>query len=288
VSRLPGTSVQAADGVEVATHDLGGHGADLLMAHAAGLHGLVFAPLARCLASDFRCVSYDARGHGDSGLPAGGAVDWYGLAADVLAVVDGLALDRPYGFGHSSGGTALLMAEQTSPGTFAALYCFEPVIVVADPPLGRDDDSPLAAQARRRRQTFASCEEAYEHYAGKPPFDVVDPEALRAYVEHGFEPGDGGTVRLKCRPETEALVYETATAHDAYVRMPEVTCPVIVACGSCTEACTPTRARSHTERLVAGQSEVVDGVGHLGPLERPERVAASVRRLLSWAPHRAR
>ena len=68
--------------------------------------------------------------------------------------MDRLGIEHPYGFGHSSGGTAVLMAEQARPGTFAALYCYEPVLVAADPPLGPDRGSWLAEQARRRRATF--------------------------------------------------------------------------------------------------------------------------------------
>jgi pimeloyl-ACP methyl ester carboxylesterase len=262
---------------QIAVHRLGGEGPALVMAHAAGLHGLVLGPLARHLAGAFRCVAFDARGHGDSRLPAGAGLDWYGLADDVLAVVDRLGLDRPYGFGHSSGATAVLMAEQARPGTFAGVYCYEPVIVAADPPLGRDDDSVLAARARHRRRTFPSREEAYRHYASKPPLDGVDPEALRAYVDHGFDDA-GGEVRLKCDPEHEALVYEMATAHDAYARLPEIGCPVAVVCGADTDGCPPDRGRAHAERLPHGCHEVLDGLGHLGPLERPDVVAASVLR----------
>jgi pimeloyl-ACP methyl ester carboxylesterase len=272
------TFVTTADGVEVATHDLGGTGPPLVMAHAAGLHGLVLGSLATHLGQSFHCVAFDARGHGDSALPADRTFDWYGLAADVLAVVGGLALDKPFGFGHSSGGTALLLAEQARPGTFAALYCFEPVIVPADPPLGRDDDSVLAGRARHRRTTFASRDEACRHYASKPPLNRVVPAVLRAYVDHGFAETDDGQVRLKCRPEDEATVYETATAHDAYGRLGEVACPVVVACGSETEGCPPDRARAHVARLPQGRHEVLDGLGHLGPLERPDQVAASIVR----------
>ena len=272
--------VTAPDGVEVAVHDFGGDGPPLLLAHAAGLHGLVFAPLARHLTDRFRCLAHDGRGHGDTSLPPGLALDWHGLAADLLAVVDGAGLERPYGFGHSSGGTALLMAEQARPGTFAAIYCYEPVIVPADPPLGRDDDSVLGAQARRRRTTFPSREEARRHYGSKPPLDALHPDVLQAYVDHGFEEAEDGGVRLKCHPEDEATVYEMATAHDAYARMGDVTCPVLVACGSETEACTPARARAHVERLPHGRHEVLDHLGHLGPLQRPEQVAASILRFL--------
>jgi pimeloyl-ACP methyl ester carboxylesterase len=269
--------------VQVAIHDLGGEGPALVLAHAAGLHGLVLAPLARRLAGTFRCVAFDARGHGDSPLPPGVALDWYGLAADVLAVVDGLPLDRPYGFGHSSGATAVLMAEEARPGTFAGIYCYEPVIVAADPPLGPDHDSVLAARARHRRRTFASKDDARRHYASKPPLDAMDPEVLQAYVDHGFEAAPGDGVRLKCDPEHEAVVYETATAHDAYARLRQIACPVVVACGSASDGCPPDRGLAHAQRLPAGRHEVLDGLGHLGPLQRPDQVAASVLRFLANA-----
>lgn len=38
-------------------------------------------------------------------------------------------------------------------------------------------------------------------------------------------------MHLKCRPEVEAVGYEMATAHDAWARSGEVTCPVMVTGG---------------------------------------------------------
>lgn len=272
--------VPAGDGVRVAVHDFGGEGPALVMAHAAGFLGQVFSPLARELAGHFRCVAPDGRGHGDTRLPDGLALDWHGLAADVLAAVDGLGLDRPYAFGHSSGGAAVLLAEQARPGTFRAIYCFEPILIPTDPPVGNETGMWLAAKARRRRHTFPGREEALAHFSSKPPLDAATPAALRAYVEHGLEDDGAGAVRLKCRPEVEATVYETATAHDAFARLGEVACPVTVACGGLTPGCTGERPFASEDRLPAGRGEVVPGVGHLGPLERPDVVAGFVRRAL--------
>ncbi|MFP5375485.1 MAG: alpha/beta fold hydrolase [Acidimicrobiia bacterium] len=277
----PARVVPSTAGVAVAVHELGGRGAPLVMSHAAGFHGLVFAPLAAHLADRFRCVSFDGRGHGDTVLPPGVELDWPGLAADLLATVDGLGLDRPLAFGHSSGGTVVLLAEQARPGTFGAIYCFEPVIVPADPPLGRDEANWLAAAARRRRAAFASRAEAERHYASKPPLDTLAPEARRAYVQHGFADvagAAGGGVRLKCHPEVEASVYEMATAHDAYGRLGEVACPVMVATGAASAGFLTEQAGVHARRLPRGSCEVIDGVGHFGPLERPGAVAGAVRR----------
>jgi pimeloyl-ACP methyl ester carboxylesterase len=247
------------------------------------LHGAVWAPLAARLA-DFHCVAFDARGHGDSGLPPALDFDWRGLARDVLAVVDGLGAGphtgRPFGVGHSSGATAMLLAEQARPGTFGALYCFEPVIVVAELPLGRDTGNWLAAGARRRREVFASSEDAYAHYASKPPFAAWAPEALAAYVDHGLAPLADGTVRLKCRGENEAMVYEMASAHDGFAHMSEVACPVMLASGSETDALGPTTVEALARRLPDPRTEVLPGLGHFGPLEDPAAVAASIRRFL--------
>ena len=55
---------------------------------------------------------------------------------------------------------------------------------------------------------FGSRDEAYENFAGKPPLNVLAPDALRAYVDHGFADQPDGTVRLKCRGENEARIYE--------------------------------------------------------------------------------
>ncbi|HET7487901.1 MAG TPA: alpha/beta hydrolase [Acidimicrobiales bacterium] len=272
-------TVPSSAGVRVAVHELGGSGPALVLAHAAGLHGMVFAPLAARL-DGFRCVAFDGRGHGDTALPDGCELDWPGLADDLLAVVDGLGLERPFAFGHSSGGTAALLAEQARPGTFRAIYCFEPVLIPADPSIGRDEASWLAASARRRRDAFASVDEALAHYAGRPPLAALHPDALRAYVEHGFE-GGGTGVRLKCRPEVEAAVYETASAHDGWARLGDVACPVMVAVGSASQGFVPDVAAAGAARLPRGRTEVLDGLGHFGPLERPEVVAAAVRRFLA-------
>ena len=91
----------------------------------------------------------------------------------------------PGGVGHSMGGTALVMAELARPGTFRGLVLFEPILFPPD--VNRPEGpSPMIEAARRRRAVFASRDEAYENFAGKPPLDALTPEVLRAYVDHGF------------------------------------------------------------------------------------------------------
>src|SRR5215210_4499717 len=116
-------TVTTADGVAIAVHHLGGSGPPVVMAHATGLHGLVWSPLAAALSDELTCIAFDQRGHGRSGDPPGLDFDWAGFGRDAIAVVDGLGLERPLGVGHSSGAAGLLLAEEARPGTFAGLYC---------------------------------------------------------------------------------------------------------------------------------------------------------------------
>ncbi len=275
--RVGDRRVVTADGVRIAVHELGGRGTPVLFAHGAGLHGLVWRPVAENMGADVRLVSFDGRAHGDSGPAPGPELDWRGFGLDALGVIDGLGLVAPFGVGHSSGATALLLAEQERPGTFGGLYCFEPVLVPADPPLGRDPDSWLAAATRRGRATFASRHEAHEHFRSRKSYAAVAPAALRAFVDHGLADLPGGAVRLKCSPEQEAMIYEMGAAHDAYPRLGEVRCPVVLARGELTDAVAPGAFPDAATRLPRARIEVLAGLGHLGPLEAPAAVAASVR-----------
>lgn len=267
----------STDGVEAAVHDLGGRGTDLLFVHATGFCTQMYASLAGLLASRYHCWGLDLRGHGVTSTPASVDFAWSGFAYDVLAAVEGLSLDQPLGVGHSSGGAAVLLAEANRPGTFRALWCYEP-IVWPEPEAARPRAVGLADRARRRRASFPSRQEAYANFSSKPPFSTLAPAALRAYVEHGFDEAADGTVTLRCRPEWEAAIYLNAVADDRFARLKDVTCPVVVAAGGRSDAITPERAQRLVEALPDGRLAVFPQLGHFGPLEEPQVVAEVILR----------
>jgi pimeloyl-ACP methyl ester carboxylesterase len=276
--------VTTPDGIGISYYDLGGNGPPLLLAHATGFCGPALAPLAARLRDQFHCVALDERAHGASDPPPHENFDWHGFATDVLSVVDHLGLERPFGFGHSCGGAALLLAEEARPGTFAALYCFEPVIYPGDEPLApTTEGNPLAAGALRRREVFGSRREAIENFAGKAPFDRLDPDVLAAYVDNGFAPVEGNGIRLRCRREHEAQVFSHAFSHDAFAHLAEVRCPVTLACGADTDGFGPDLLGAFALRLRSPTTVVLPALGHFGPLEDPAAVAASV--LDALVPH---
>jgi pimeloyl-ACP methyl ester carboxylesterase len=273
--------VLASDHTPVAVYDLGGDGPDLLVAHATGFCAGVMVPLASHLLRSFRCVLFDERYHGASGRPRSGSFSWEGFAMDAVAAIDALGLHEPYGFGHSCGGAALLLAEEASPGTFASLYCYEPVVFPGDTPLQASlQNNPLSAGALRRRSHFPTREDAYANFASKPPFDQLSDEALLAYVHHGFVEDPAGGIRLACAREDEAQVYAHGFSHDAFARLGMVACPVTLACGATTDAFGPELLSALAERLDRAEVKVLAGLGHFGPLQDPRLVAESVAEAL--------
>ncbi|HEV7886837.1 MAG TPA: alpha/beta hydrolase [Acidimicrobiales bacterium] len=299
--------IRTDDGVELAVYDFGGpDGAGgqprssspgavdpgamdldapaLLLAHATGFHARCWLPVVAVLREHFHCYAFDERGHGDSSTPPDGDFDWHRFADDALGVVDHFGLRRPFAVGHSCGGALLLLAEAARPGTFRALYTFEPVVMPFDepPPAGSLPDNPLAAGARKRRSEFPSYEAALENFSSKPPMAGFRPDALEAYVRFGFEPLDqaaaraGGPVRLKCSGEDEARTYEAAAFNGVYPRLGEVRCPVTLACGELTTAFDEAAMLRNEARLPLARVEVLPGLTHFGPLEGPDLLVARV------------
>jgi pimeloyl-ACP methyl ester carboxylesterase len=271
-------STNGTEVVGIAAYDFGGAGPPLVLAHATGFHAHVFEPLIEHLRALFHCYGFDERGHGASGVPADGDFDWRQSAADLLAVSDHFGLDRPLGFGHSCGGALLLLAEQDRPGSWRAMYTYEPVVPSSE---GDGADNPLAAGALRRRADFASRAEALAGFSARPPFSALEPTALSAYVEHGFVDQPDGTVTLACRPQSEAATYRAAPLHHAWDRLGEVTCPVTVAGGADSTHFSPEANGAVAARLPRGSAEILPRLGHFGPLEDPARVATAVAAALA-------
>ena len=268
------------DEVALAVHHWGGTGRiPVLLAHPTGFHGLVWAPVAdRLVSLGYRVWSFDFRGHGDSGRSPNG-YHWQNFARDVGAVTRHLGLDgdpRLLSAGHSKGGTALLLHEADHPGTYARLWCYEPIMFPSDDPLPPEFENPLSRSARRRRATWPTKDEAERNFASKPPLDALEADALHAYVDHGFRPSEQGGFELKCTPDDEAEIYAMGLSNGAFARLADVIPPTVVACGEHSDAITPAFGRVIAGALPNGTLEVFAGLGHFGPMQDPARVAASI------------
>lgn len=276
---------------------MGGTGPDLLVGHATGFHGWAYSPMAARLSGSFRVWLLDFRGHGLSGRPADGNYGWDAMGADAAAAADAItarantdddigakadaagakarAAPTLYGFGHSMGANALVMAELARPGRFAGLFLYEPVIAEARSFLA-GAQTMLVEAARRRREVFDDRAEARARYAARPPLDALRADALDAYVQTGFTDRPDGQVGLACPPEIEAATFAGRT--QIFDRLGGVGPPTVVAAGPDSgEEPGPSRFAAAVARaLPRGRLIRYGHLGHLGPLQDPDAVASDV------------
>jgi pimeloyl-ACP methyl ester carboxylesterase len=255
------------------------------MAHATGMHGWVFRPLAEQLAEHFHCWAVDFRGHGDSPMADTPVVDWTGFGKDVMAVVDHLNSDDIIGFGHSLGGAALVMAADQKPRAFRSLLLYEPAIVEpieSAPHHVHDTQAFMVAAAQRRRPTFKSQADAVHNYAIKLPMSEFSASSLHAYVAHGFLESDDGSVHIKCQPQIEAKIFAGTFNQDAWRCLSDPRCPIHIIQGAATDELHESAAAAMSE-LFDLPLHKVEGLGHFGPLQN-SRLFADVIQDLAAAP----
>jgi pimeloyl-ACP methyl ester carboxylesterase len=253
--------ITAADGVALELRDLGGSGPPVLFAHGLGFNGAVWEPVAAAL-PNVRAFSLDLRGHGASTVEPGHRFSWEAFALDAraaAAAVHAETGERPVGVGHSGGAVALQLAADA----FAALLLYEPPGTDGAP---AERVAALVAAARRRRDWFPSLDAAEATLAVRDPLKRFAPAARAAYVREGFGPGPQETVRLVCRPDDEARMYELGAPPEA----PSPACRTLCLVGETSESWRRREA-----------SEPFAGAGHSGPLERPEAFAARLERFLT-------
>ena len=140
----------------------------------------------------------------------------------------------------------------------------------------------------RRREVFPSRADALTRYASRTPLGVWRADALAAYVEHGFEDLPDGTVRLKCRAESEARTFECETKM-TLERIEGFAVPTVVAVGS-EEPTGAMFGQPIVDVMANARLAQYPHLGHFGPLQDPASIGAdvlaaatSIRGMSSWA-----
>ena len=111
-------------GVELAYEERGTGEPAILLLHGMACMHEHMAPLVEALSPEHRCVAFDLRGHGSSGVPhdAYSADDF---TADIAFAMDELGLDRPILIGHSFGGSVSLIFARAHPDRVRALVMLD-------------------------------------------------------------------------------------------------------------------------------------------------------------------
>jgi pimeloyl-ACP methyl ester carboxylesterase len=270
----------AERGGEMAVLDFGDpkRPVDLVFSHANGFNAATYRSILAPLASSFRILAPDLRGHGRTRLPTAmeGRRDWHDHRDDLLALLTAFPGPPVVLTGHSMGGTASLLAAEQRPGRVSRLVLFDPVIwggltsLVLRAPLLRKvgDRYPLVKSARRRRSAFDSREQALAAYRGRGAFRGWPDPVLIDYLSDGLLETPGGGVRLACAPDWEASNY-VAQAHDPWRAMRTYGGPVRILKA---ETGSISQVADRPRGLPAVTAETMAGTQHLFPMVRADIV----------------
>lgn len=278
--------IPSFDGVTIALHDFGGEGSPVLLSHATGFHAHCWEPMAEQLAKNHHVWAFDHRGYGDAQGVDPDSLEWHQYGHDALVAAQYVSQQHNgqaiVGVGHSMGGASLLMAAHSQPDLFRALFVFEPIVFPPpDPTAPERPPNPLAGGARKRKAVFDSFDAALANFTAKPPMATFHPQAREAYVRHGFAQQPDGTVVLKCNPEHEARTYETGGTHGTWDALGDITVPTWVLAGAPAPFQPSAIAASVAERVPGSTYVQFDHMGHFGPLEHPNTIAAMVETTLT-------
>ncbi|NJN70489.1 MAG: alpha/beta fold hydrolase [Nitrospira sp.] len=266
-STVEGLVQAKINGISIAYHDQGS-GFPIVFVHAFPLSRMMWAPQEDALVRDFRIVTLDLRGHGESDAPL-----WhYSLeqaADDVRGLLDHLAIPHAVFVGLSMGGYILF--------AFYRRYA-ERVkgLVLAD--TKAQADTTEGKQAR-----FEMAQIAYKQGA-RPIADIMIPKLLspattqtrpelvqrvRTMIEGNEISGIAGDLMaMAARPDSLPL-------------LDQISCPTQVIVGELDLPTPPSDAKLMADRIPDARLTIIPGAAHLANLEQPELFNEIVRSFVS-------
>lgn len=262
---------------------------DIVFLHATGFNAMTYRTLLAPLGEKFHVLALDARGHGQTTLPAKtwGYTSWTRHRDDLIAVLEHFSAPVTLA-GHSMGATVSLLTAGARTDLVCGLALLEPVILPAaayaasQMPLGptlQRMSMPLAVGAAKRRNSFASKEEAVAAFTGRGVFSTFPAEFIADYVEDGLVEDGAGGFKLACAPRFEAATY-CAQRHDPWGALRRVTDPLVLL--RAERYSTISEAAMHRMGAIKADARLatVEGAGHMLPMERPDRARTAIETAL--------
>ncbi|HEY3511795.1 MULTISPECIES: alpha/beta fold hydrolase [Kribbella] len=240
----------------------GTSGPPVVLLHSLGLDKRMWDPIAGRLAVGRRVFAYDLRGHGT----AAGSPRPFTLrdsAADLIAVLDELALDTAHVVGLSYGGAIAQVAAIESPGRIASLA------LLATTDRAFPEVFERRAAGAEADGMAAQVDETLSRW--------FTPAALAARTPGVRYARD---CLLAMQPADWAAAWRSMKELDAQGKLRDFAGPVLVVAGG-ADASGPTAVLRELADGIAGATfRELPGVPHMQTLERPELTAAALDEFL--------
>lgn len=254
------------EGAEIRFRVRGEGRRDLLLVHGSGAHSGWWHAMVPRLAADWRVITPDLSGHGDSEHRA----EYSGRtwASELLAVLDAVGSTEPVVAAHSLGGRVALLAADREPVRFAALVLLDSGIW-APPGLAER----LARRTARSGRVYPTYAAARERFAVLPPQPQPPAAVLDPVAEYGLRRVEGGWM-WKQDPNPFPPLYEPEVAAAAAA----LRVPVTYVSGELSRVVPPELAERVAAHLPNPRTVVLPGMHHHLPLEAPDECAREIDR----------
>lgn len=276
---------------QVLTQDIGdtdlsyllyeGDGPTLILMHATGFQPWLWHPIARELSKSRRIVAPYFCDHRESD-PEKGGLSWMQVAEDLTVFCSRLGITRPGLVGHSMGATVLALAHAAFGLDSSGLVLMEPIFLPQDfyKVSITLDMHPLAAKSIKRRDHWSDKDEALAYLKSRPMFTRWDNEMLSLYLDYGFRPGEAGGLTLSCSPRREAALFMGGVHFDPWPLLPKISAPTLVVEGAESENRAFIDLRKAVSMMPDGKYVMVEGAGHLIPMEQPAQTTRLIEEFL--------
>jgi 3-oxoadipate enol-lactonase len=255
------TRLAEADGVSLA-YDVSGDGPPVVLLHAGIVDRRMWDEVAPLLAERHQVLRYDARGFGESSRPPDGP---FARWEDLFAVMDAAGIAKAHLVGVSQGAETALDATLTAPDRVDRLVLCGAGMRGWNYRDELDERWQAEVAAWERGDLHGCAEEAMRTWFDGPSrtSDDVDPQARRRAWEMQRR-----AIDLE-NDDAHAQAPEPPTAE----RLGEISAPTLVAVGELDQPDMIAIAQKLADEIPGARHEVLPGVAHLPPMERPDAFA---------------
>lgn len=247
----------------------------LLMLHGVSGHARTWDEEGEALASRFRVIALDQRGHGDSDPSPDRDYSVASMSGDLAAFVDALGLTTFAVVALSMGGRVSIQYAGTHPGRVSRLCVIDIGPEIA--PEGRLRVGRMMATAPER---FNTADEAVAYVrAGNPRYTEA---LLRHRVSHGLRPLPDGGFTWKYDRGLRELVRggRWSDPIDLWPAWRTITGPTLLVRGAESDILSADIAKTMVEALPTARYVEVAGAGHTVPGDQPEAFVKLLREFL--------
>jgi pimeloyl-ACP methyl ester carboxylesterase len=244
--------------------DTGGDGPAIAFSHGLFMDTTMFAPQVQALRDHYRVITWDERGHGQTG-DATGPFTYWDSADDLVALLAELGIERAVLAGMSQGGFLSLRAALTHPDLVRAL-------ILIDTQAGVEDPERLPGY-----QAMVD-----EWLANGPPQEMLDVIAALILGEGYDETPAWQEKWRQISDDNLVQVFTTlATREDIHDRLGGIDVPAVVIHGADDASIPVEVGKRLADGLPNASIEVIPGAGHAPNLTHPELVNPVIERFLA-------